>query len=63
MALNIETLKEKIIQRWVDSIDLDDLVSFYAEKQEEFLNQQGDEDIINIALDCEVINQSDIEKE
>lgn len=60
MALNIKTLKEKILQQWIDSISMDDLIGFYAEKQEEFLNQQGDEEIINIALDCEVIDEDDL---
>ena len=60
MAINIETIKEKIIQQWVDSMSLDELIGFYVEKTEEFLNQHGNEDIINFALDCGVINESDI---
>ena len=60
MTINIENLKAEIIRQWIEGVSLDDLIGFYAEKQEEFLNQQGNEDIINIALENGVISEDDI---
>ena len=63
MQINIDNLKAQIIQQWVNSISLDDLIGFYAEKQEEFLDQCGDEDVINIALENGVISEEDINED
>lgn len=63
MQTNIDDLKAQIIRQWLEDISLDELIGFYAEKQEEFLNQQVDEDIINIALENGVISEDNLNED
>ena len=41
-------LADLLAQKWADETELDDLVSFFQEKQEEFLQEQSESDFLNL---------------
>ena len=41
-------LTDMLTQKWVDEMDIDDLISFFQEKQEEFLQEQSEPDFLKL---------------
>ena len=41
-------LADLLAQKWADEMDIDDLISFFQEKQEEFLQEQSEPDFLKL---------------
>lgn len=50
-SINREKIISEIVQRWCNNMDEKDLIHFFWEKQEEFLMQESDNDILVYADD------------
>ena len=49
---NIDSVREKLAQHWLDAMSLDELKGFYSEKTDEYLRQEADEDVLEYARDA-----------
>ena len=51
-----EELTDILIEQWVDNIELDDLIEFYANAQLDYLNELSMDDFVEVANENELID-------
>lgn len=54
-----EKLIDKIIDHWERAMSLEDLLAFYREKTYDWLQQEGDEEIMVYAEDAKLVDAGD----
>lgn len=47
-------MTEQIVQQWLDAIDMETLMNFYADTQTEYLEKMNEEEFLATALDSGV---------
>ena len=51
-----EELTDILIEQWVDNIELDDLIEFYANAQLDYLNELSMDDFVEVINENELID-------
>ena len=51
-----EELTDILIEQWVDNIELDDLIEFYANAQLDYLNELSMDDFVEVVNENELID-------
>lgn len=62
LEIDIEKLKDQIIDNWYDGMELRDLFAFYYDIQKQHLDEMDDEDVLDIAKGMFLIDEDEDEK-
>jgi hypothetical protein len=58
IVIDRESIIDRLVEQWTDSMDIGDLMNFFADAQREYLNQESDADLL-VHCDNSGINVDD----
>lgn len=54
---NIDTIRQELVEEMVNSITYEDLIEFYRENTEEFVDEMPDNDVLDMADHYDILTE------